>query len=73
MVEMELVLADGARLDIAQMGPDFVILSHPLSNMILAKTSGVVSLGIDGSWKRWRVEVAHDHGPGNRRLWLSVV
>jgi len=52
-VEMFLDI-DGVRHDVSHMGPEFIILAHPVN---LPPCEGVVGLTIDGRLRQWPVRL----------------
>lgn len=45
---------DGVRVPIAQLGPDFVILTEPASSAV---RRGEIALQVDSTEERWTVEL----------------
>ena len=64
---MELHL-NGHVLPIAQLGPDFLVLSNPIDH---PPAEAEITLSIDGDESRWRVRLYEGVSPGRRRTRIA--
>ena len=68
VVEMHFVTSSAEPFKIAQLGPEFLILSEPLANELPIGTRGRVSVIVDGNHREWEVELPEGAASGTRRV-----
>lgn len=63
------LLVNGLSLPVAQLGPDFLLLDHPVNH---APTIGAVVMQVDNNERRWNVRLPEGISSNSPRVLIAV-
>ena len=66
------LLVNGDLLPVAQLGPDFLLLSVFAVPAVIGACDGVVKLRVDNVERQWSVKLPHGISPASRRVTLAL-